>query len=74
MEHRKDIHGHVVYGDDDAHHGMYYLDYELDANEVDVFFKQAKIHGSADFEDRHDRQFTLVYDRGAGCYRVQARG
>lgn len=73
MEHRRDIHGHIVYGEDDAEKGLYYLDYEIDPEEARVFFQQAKLHGQAEFEDRHNRQFTLEYDHGAGSYRVIGR-
>ncbi len=73
MEHRRDIHGHIVYGDDASREGLNYLDYDLDHDEAEVFFKQAKLHGSAQFEDEHERQFTLLYDRGKGSYRVERR-
>lgn len=73
MEQKRDIHGHVVYGEDDAKDGLNRLDYDLQQDEAEVFFKQAKLKGSAQFEDDHERQFTLVYDRGRGVYRVERR-
>lgn len=73
MSMTKDIHGHVVHADDSTEKGTYYLQYDLDAEQAEVFFKQAKLHGAADFEDHHNRQFTLTYDRGAGSYQLTAR-
>lgn len=73
MGQKRDIHGHVVYGEEDAHDGLNYLDYDLQQAEAEVFFKQAKLKGAAEFEADHERQFTLVYDRGAGSYRVERR-
>lgn len=73
MEHRRDIHGHIVYGDDKSQQGLNQLDYDLQKDEAEVFFKQAKLKGMAEFEDDHERQFTLVYDRGKGVYRVERR-
>ncbi|MBI4092361.1 MAG: hypothetical protein HY420_00360 [Candidatus Kerfeldbacteria bacterium] len=73
MEHRRDIHGHIVYGQDDVRDGLNRLDYDLQKDEAEVFFKQAKLKGAAEFEDDHERQFTLVYDRGKGSYRVERR-
>lgn len=70
---RRDIHGHVVYGEDDAKDGLNYLDYDLQKDEAEVFFRQAKLRGDAEFEDEHERQFTLIYDRGKGAYRVGRR-
>lgn len=70
---RRDVHGHVVYGEDDAREGLNHLDYDLERDEAEVFFRQAKLRGQAEFEDDHDRQFTLVYDRGKGTYGVIRR-
>ncbi len=73
MEHRRDIHGHVVYGEDDAHLGLNYLDYDLDREETEPLFKQAKLHGAVPFEDEHEHQFLLAYDSGRGAYTVTVR-
>jgi len=73
MEQKRDIHGHVVYGDEDAKEGLNYLDYDLQTPEAEVFFKQAKLKGTAQFEDDHERQFTLSFDRLKTAYRVERR-
>ncbi len=65
MDQKRDIHGHVVYGDDAAHHGLNYLDYDLDAEASQAFFRQAKQTGSASFEDEHEHHFSLTYKGGA---------
>lgn len=74
MDRHKDIHGHVVIGDDSAEKGFYYLTYEVDANEAEVLFDQAKLHGTADFQDRNGRTFMLAYDRNHHTYRLEGGG
>lgn len=39
-----------------------YLKNDLSSEEAKVFFEYAKRHGSAQFEDDEDRNFTLVYN------------
>lgn len=65
MEQRRDIHGHVVYSDNEAKDGLNYLDYDLKGEAAEAFFRQAKQTGSAMFEDEHERRFTLTYKGGA---------
>jgi len=64
---RRDVHGHVVYFEDEGttKHGVNYLDYDLDGDAAEAFFRQAKQTGSAAFEDEHERQFSLTYRGGA---------
>ena len=57
------IHSYPVsYEDTNAKEGMIYLRDELDEQESKVFFEQAHRAGSAEFQDEHDRQFTLMYE------------
>jgi len=57
------VHGHEVSYDQDAYHGVHYLN-TISFNEAEVFFRQAKVHGSAEFEDTLRRHFTLEYHDG----------
>lgn len=72
-QHKRDIYGYTVYGEDDTIKGMDYLDHDLQTSEAKVFFDQAFAKGKADFEDDEERQFTLLYDRSAGRYSIVHR-
>ncbi len=50
--------------EEDAHDGIRYLRDDLDYKEAKVFFDQARIRGSAEFEDDKDRQYTLIHQNG----------
>lgn len=58
------IHGHHTAYEKDAYEGVRYLKVDLDFKEAEVFFREARTRGSADFEDDKDRQFTLIYRDG----------
>lgn len=63
---RKDtIYGFAVSYEENAAEGAQYLKDDLAREEAQVFFDQAKLKGSAQFEDDEDRQFTLVYQNGS---------
>jgi hypothetical protein len=61
MIQKVEIHGFTVAYEENSREGVAYLRDDLDANEARVFFDQAKMKGSAEFEDDDDRQFTLSY-------------
>jgi hypothetical protein len=63
-----------VHGDDSVEKGFYYLTYEVDASEAEVLFKQAKLHGTAEFQDLQNRLFMLVYNRNDSTYRLEGGG
>ena len=69
---KRDIHGHAVYGDKNVEYGMNYLDHDIQYSEAEVFFQQAKLHGQAEFEDDHERNYTLSYN-GDGTYTIITR-
>jgi hypothetical protein len=71
MDHRKNIHGHVVHGDESVEKGFYYLTYEIDSKEAEILFKQAKLHGTAEFQDRENRLFMIAYNRNDSTYRLE---
>ena len=55
------IHGHKVYCEDDrAYHGVEHLAYHLKEDESRELFQQAEASHEVDFEDAHNRKFTLV--------------
>lgn len=59
------IHGFPVTYEENAEPGVRHLREDLDADEARVFFDQARLRGSAAFEDDGDRQFTLFHRAGA---------
>ena len=69
---KQDVHGHTVRGESDTKNGINYLDHKLDRGEAEVFFKQAKTHGSAEFEDEKGRNYTLIRNSNA-TYTVEKR-
>jgi hypothetical protein len=56
------VHNFKVKHEQDVEQGIIYLRDDLDAKEARVFFDQARLKKSAEFEDDQDRQFTLVYN------------
>lgn len=64
MPEKTTIHSHPVTYEKDAYEGVRYLKIDLDFKEAEVFFREARMRGSADFEDDKDRQFTLIYRDG----------
>lgn len=55
-----DVHGVRIRYDKNTEHGIYYLKNDLSANEAKVIIEYARLHGSAEFEDDQDRDYTLV--------------
>lgn len=58
------VHGFKVRYEEENSEGIKYLRDDLSYEEAKVFFDQAKIKGSAQFEDDLDRDFTLLYQSG----------
>lgn len=71
-EHKRDVHGHTVSGEENALDGIRYLDHSLDYKEAEVFFDQAKSQGAAEFEDDKGRNYTLTRNKDA-TYTVERR-
>ena len=61
MTQTTEIHGHKVEYEDNAREGIIYLKEKLESAESQIFFNQAKAHHSADFEDNHNHNFTLLH-------------
>ncbi len=59
------VKGHIVHYEENAYQGIQYLINDLDHREAEVFFSQARMKGYAEFEDDHERQFTLLHQNGA---------
>lgn len=51
--------------ENNARAGVTYLDDTLSRDESRVFFDAARSNGSAQFEDRDGRNFTIIYQNGA---------
>lgn len=64
MAERTAVHGFWVTYEQNAYDGIKYLRDDLKMEETRVFFDQARVRGSAQFEDDHDRQFTVLYHSG----------
>lgn len=65
MAQKTSVHGFTVAFEENVREGINYLRDDLDINEAKVFFDQARVRGSAQFEDDEDRQYTLFYQNGA---------
>jgi len=65
---------YVKYDDQERNisYGVYYLQYDLNAEELRVFLDQARSKGQAEFEDRAGRNFTLMYNND-GTYTLLSR-
>lgn len=64
MPQKTTVHNFTVTYEENALDGVRYLRDDLDENEIKPFFSQAREHGSAEFEDDEDHQFTLLYQGG----------
>ncbi|OGZ17326.1 MAG: hypothetical protein A2Z78_00745 [Candidatus Nealsonbacteria bacterium RBG_13_36_15] len=64
------IHGYITKYEDKDYNGIRYLLEDLQYDEAKVFFEQARLHGSAQFEDDFEGQYILnrnpdgTYDLG----------
>lgn len=65
-EHTTPIHSHKVTYLDDAREGVKYLRDDLSSSEAGPLFANAKAHGSSEFEDKYNRQFTLMHNPSGG--------
>lgn len=64
MPEKTTIYGFRVVYEANALEGVRHLREDLDFNEARVFFDQARMRGSAMFEDDAERQYTLIYQNG----------
>lgn len=62
---KTDVHTFPTSYEENASEGIRHLEEDLSYEEAKVFYDQARAHGSAEFEDDADRQFTLSYQSGA---------
>ncbi|MFN3301525.1 MAG: hypothetical protein ACK413_00650 [Patescibacteria group bacterium] len=72
---KANVHGAIVYYEDNAKIGIEYLSYDLQFEEAAVFFRYAKTFQPAPFEvDRNgvEYQFTLRYNKD-GTYTLERR-
>jgi len=59
-----EIHGKKVMYEDNAQEGVEYLRSKIDYKEALVFFDQAQLKGSAEFEDQNGKDYSLIYSNG----------
>jgi hypothetical protein len=74
----RDVHGNKVYYDPkdpahvEHHDGATHLD-NLSHEEAEVYFHEARRTGSAQFETRLGKNYTLVHDKEKGTFTVEKR-
>jgi hypothetical protein len=72
------VHGHHVEYDPhdpnhmDHHDGLDHLTHRIDKDEAEVLFRQAKEHGSAQFETQLGKNYTVVHNPN-GTFTVAKR-
>ncbi len=66
------IHGHTVLFEGAARAGVQHLLRDLDYKEAEIFFRNARAQGKAEFEDDQDRDFTLIRNTD-GSYTLERR-
>lgn len=59
------VHGFSIAYEENAVEGIRYLRDDLSFDEARVFFDQARMKTSAQFEDDEDRNFTILYHDGS---------
>ncbi|MDP1629473.1 MAG: hypothetical protein Q8L57_02530 [bacterium] len=64
MPQKTAIYNFTVIYEENAKEGARHLREDLSFDEARVFFDQARLRGSAQFEDDEDRQYTLIYQNG----------
>lgn len=68
----KNLHGYLVFYDDNAAKGAEHLAYVLTFDEAESLFRAARNTGKVKFEDRIGRNFTLIGNLD-GTFEIQAR-
>lgn len=58
------VHSFTVEYEEEAKEAIHFLQDELDYEEAKVFFDQAKLKRSAEFEDKYRHNYTLTYANG----------
>ena len=68
------INGRKIYYEDseNGRQGIKHLREDLQDEETEPLFSHARQHGSASFEDDHERQFSVV-KKPNGTYELQSR-
>ena len=61
MVETREVHGHKVVFEENAHGGVRYLRDELSREEAQVFFDEAKLRGSAEFESKMGHNYDLLH-------------
>ena len=67
------IHGFKTYYNEETRRGMKRLVEDLDSSEAIPLFEYAKHHGSTNFEDDYEGQYTLMYNKGDYTFIITRR-
>ena len=67
------VHGYIARYEDSVYNGIRYLMLDLDREEAKVFFEQARMYHSAQFEDEYEGQYTITYNSSDGTYTLTKR-
>lgn len=67
------VHGYKTYYNEEVRNGLNHLLVDLDLSEVKPLYDYARMNSAANFEDDHDRQYALIYDRSKGAYTIISR-
>ena len=71
---RESVHGRLVnFNQSLKETAVRHLRFNLESREAKSLFDAARSSGEAQFEDRMNRNFTLVYNRGDGTYHLVER-
>ena len=70
---KQSVHGFLVQYEEELRDGIRHLSIDLQYSEAKTLFDAARLRGSAEFEDDFDRDWSLVYNRGAGTYTLIRR-
>ena len=67
------VHGYITKYEDNVYNGIKYLTQDLDREEAKVFFEQARMYHSAQFEDEFEGQYMITYNSTDGSYTLTKR-
>jgi len=67
------IHGFIIKYSETCAEGIKYLQYDLQFREAKTLTDAARFAGTAEFEDDQDRDWTLIYEKDTGKYKLVKR-
>jgi len=70
---KESIHGFWLTFDEEMRDGVRYLRDDIQLGEAKTLFDAARLRGEAEFEDDHERNWTIIYNRNDGTYTLLRR-